>query len=180
MGSSKRRALSVLATFGAALLLWFALFPHLEVSAPAATPAKSTEALRAPLHVFLRDGIHSYAFEFNFWLTRLQSLGRPIILHPPEDQNFVEDSIIMAFDAASFVDQIKSLHRVGLFHYGDERGFSKTPALYKNFSFVIRCYYLPIQWKGFQQTNPRLAWIPNGPRADSGFPMNGISLESHR
>jgi hypothetical protein len=98
---------------------------------PSASPSLALESpeslhvfLKEPLHVFLRDGVH-LVMETNYWLKLLEQLQRPLIIHPPQDQNFCSNSVIVAFDASSFADKIKAmkLRAVGLLHYGDERGF---------------------------------------------------------
>ncbi len=139
---------------------------------------------RAPLHVFVRDGIESAAMEMNFWILLLQQLGRPLVMHSPSDQLIVSNSIVFCFDASPFADSVAAemqngtLRNVGLFHAGDENGASSTAQLhYGKFSFVFRSYWLEkIFSSDVPRLNRHLEWVPNGPRSNSGLPFVRSSL----
>ncbi len=150
---------------------------------PDAAPHGVILSERATLHVFLRDGVLGVVMELNFWLRMLQQLNMPIVVHPPTDQAYVSNSLVVCFDASPFADTVAaqlqsgSIRNVGLFHAGDERGFSDTPQKhYRKFSYVLRTYYLPHIFSAAPPLNRHLVWIPNGPRADSGVPVISSSL----
>jgi hypothetical protein len=157
----------------AAVAAWLLGASFLSPAAVEANTAPVTARERATLHVFLRDSIQDTAMELQWWLRLLQLLERPVVVHPPTDQLFVSNAVIVCFDASSFADGVAEglksgrLTNVGLWHAGDERGFSTTPQQhYAKFSFVFRTYWLEKLFR--PPLHPRLVWVPNGPRANSG------------